>query len=548
MTERAIRRPSSSVHQPASEETFDQISHILDQPPTDEQVLVPVVEEPDQEVPPPSRRLKPRSTATAPRRWMFVGAGLVGALVVFTVFQTLSGGTSQALPPSVTLGDAGGLAQVPTATIGNAAPVTTSATAPLPVAPPEAPIQSTVSPDRPVPTISSVSSNATPVVALAPPATLRDILITYVPDRSPHTGQSLDVLVKRLRAPLGFKCEQQPFDQFVASMEDLTEAPIIVDGESFVSRKTVLGKGITFDAGEMPLGRAIAGSLRSAGLKISIDDGYMRITARVDAPDDAPRFAKHEVSDLLNLGARKSNLAQLIRQFVSPSIWQASGGTAEMALTGDVLMVEGASTQVHHEVRRFCERLRTNRGLARLSSAGVRRWQPAWRMARTSLNRPVSLHIAQAIPFDDALRRLASASETVIWPDWQALNALTITPESRLRIEAEEASLESVLDALCTELSICYRVTGDNVLELTTQKDSSQEWETVFHRVDELLVPSTGFTPQDLIALIYDEIGSEWFAPGRGAIEYDAESRCLIARLPQPQQRVVNKLLLSLQA
>jgi hypothetical protein len=156
-----------------------------------------------------------------------------------------------------------------------------------------------------------------------------------------------------------------------------------------------------------------------------------------------------------------------------------------------------------------------------------------------------TVHLADAMRLDQALRRLSKLSETHVFADWAALSEIAVHPTDRIKINADQAPLIEIVDALCQQIGGDCLIVSRDVLQITSRESAAQSWQTVFHPVDHLIGSSerSQATPQELIASIYDEVGSEWFSSGRGAIEFDTASHCLIVRLPQPQQRLVDRLL-----
>ena len=363
------------------------------------------------------------------------------------------------------------------------------------------------------------------------------------PSGEPQETDGTDLLV-RLQTPLpGIAIAGAPLNQTVRSIEDYAAFSVTFDVDTMSALGIPLNKPVNLRVTETTLGQALDAVLASCGLKPLLRDNGVWVTGAGQATD-TPRPVKYSVADLTASGKTPgTELAKWIPQMIAPETWKENGGIGTIQVKGDSLEVTQTDA-VHLQILDFCERLRVARGLAPRSGQPAARFTLVPRRVRAAacLDQPVSVNFFRPTPLRRVLTELEQTSETQISVNWLALENEGKKPTLPAVLTVAQIPLEQALAQMLEPLGLTYRAVDARTIEVTTRAAADSHFEREFYRIGDLL--DAGKKAPNLIAHLRQVGKGSWNSEGgKGFVQFDEPSRCLIVFQTQSSQAEIARLL-----
>jgi hypothetical protein len=250
----------------------------------------------------------------------------------------------------------------------------------------------------------------------------------------------------------------------------------------------------------------------------------------------AVRTIKCPIDDLTGGdAARAQQLIEIITALAAPETWKSAGGVGSLSVQGKELVVENTEP-AFGEVLHVCERLRQARGGRIKSVFPEELFALERRTARAAakLDQPLTLNFGQPTLLVKILDRLAEETGTQILVDWQAAGEIGWPPDCDATVTLERTPLRDALQKLLGPMDLTFRVIDAKTIQVTTPKSLESKPEIEAYQASDLAA-----SPDDaktLLQRITDALGDD-------PLRWDAPSKTLLARLPQPDQEKLAALL-----
>ncbi|HEU0069326.1 MAG TPA: hypothetical protein VFQ26_08730, partial [Nitrospiraceae bacterium] len=390
------------------------------------------------------------------------------------------------------------------------------------------------SPKDPEDSDSAVTEAAPPATDSAAPsdaaAPEREILVERPEPRV------VDIESRLTDRMAGIELDGQPLVKFLRLMSDFSTIPITLDADSLPWSKLTPASPIKLVRQGATAADVLTAALESHGLHFVVDGDQLFVTRR-PKESTGRRSVRLDVTDLTSEDSgRLQKLGLAITEMVAPDSWSTRGGSGTIAFEGSTLIVEQQET-VLLEVLAFCEKLRVARGLPTRSpyDAQLFRLDSRTQRAAAKLRQPISLTYIRPALLQRILDRVGEATGTYLLVDWKAVGEEGWNTAAETQFTVADKPLSEALQTLLGPMGLTYRVVDESTLQITTPAALQARLETEFYRLDGLL---KGSSPEDLLSGVQAAVGPEHFAEhgGGGHVAIDAESKCLLALLPQPQQ------------
>ncbi|HEX5106427.1 MAG TPA: hypothetical protein VFV87_21560, partial [Pirellulaceae bacterium] len=346
----------------------------------------------------------------------------------------------------------------------------------------------------------------------------------------------------RLADPLpGIETSGTPLADFLQIISDLSTIPITLepDGLPLVRRTVESPVVLTADEGRnTTVGRALATGLARHGLEYVASDDQLLV--RLVEPEKLPLLG-YPVKDLAADEQQMADLGEMLQALIEPDSWEASGGEGALAVdaTSGKLNISQRRA-VHAQLLIAFEKLRTARKLP-LQSTGYDPglFQLATRSARAKarLETPITLNFSQPTPLVRIVDYLGKAGGVRILIDWRDIAGAGWNPDGEATLLADKQPLSAALDALLDPMDLTWRIVDGRTIQVLTPETHGSRVELEFYSASGLLAADA--TGGALLAKVRAALGEGHFREtgGPGELHYDAPSQCLLAALPQPQQR-----------
>lgn len=342
----------------------------------------------------------------------------------------------------------------------------------------------------------------------------------------------------RLADPIdGIDTGGAPLVKFLDLMSQLSTIPITLPPESLAQVQATANSPVSLVLRDANVEKVLQGGLAELGLKFEVRGEQLVI---VPAPKRGagPLTVGLAVEDLAPDAASLDALAEQIRRFVAPDAWTAAGGEAKIDTRKGKLDIF-ATQAVQFEVHVFCQKLRVARGLPPRSKLSPALFALATRSEQSAakLSVPVRATFHAERPLTRILSHLEQAAGITLLVDWEALIAEGWPPHSTTAIVVVNQPLSTALDELLGPLDLAYRAIDENTIQITSRAALESRPELEFYPVAAQI--DGGADPEKLVTGLKTKLGDELFAAADGTseIEFDAASKCLIARVPQAFQR-----------
>jgi hypothetical protein len=351
----------------------------------------------------------------------------------------------------------------------------------------------------------------------------------------------------RLQDPLAdLDVPDTSLGNFVRMISGLSTVPITVRPEALVNSKLSLAADVSARAEDTTIGEALAAALSPLKLALAVN-GPDVIIDRRGAIGGELRIAKHAVADLVDSSrGNAEDFLRLLRTVVASRSWSDHGGDGRAAfMNGELILNQ--SEHAHFEALYFFERLREARGLAPRSRYVAKLFpvnQSRRQLGEAMLSSALLLRTKRPTDFSDVVWQLSQRTGYQIVVDWQSLVAEGWLPETQVNLSGKARSLAAALDELLLPMGLTYRVIKADLLQITTVAAELTYADIEFYPVADFL--DRGAVPRTLIEQLKQHVGAGYFEPpAPGAAAFDADSQCLIVRLPQSKQPLVTDFLAS---
>jgi hypothetical protein len=248
------------------------------------------------------------------------------------------------------------------------------------------------------------------------------------------------------------------------------------------------------------------------------------------------RRAAYDVSDLAGNDDQTQTLAKLVVTLIAPDSWADRGGGGTLTVTDQAFDIEQTEAG-HFDMARFLDRLRAARGLLPRSELAdeLLDLSPAFVRAGSDLSSPVSANFPAPTDVARVVEYLGSEIDMNLIVDWPTTARANWLRSTQSTLSAEEQPLSKLLDNWLDPAQLGYRVLDRQTIQITSTAELERHPEIEIY-------PLKGDTEPNAAQIIQDlkvHLGPALFTDsgGSGEIVFEPESRTLLVRLPQPQQR-----------
>jgi hypothetical protein len=341
----------------------------------------------------------------------------------------------------------------------------------------------------------------------------------------------------------GIETPGTPLVDFLQVISDYSTIPITLQPDALPLVRISAETPITFKAANTTVGASLADALRPLKLEyVAVDD---QLIVRLAEPRP---YAVIEVQarDLAGDESQLAELAELLKALIEPASWDQSeqAGSMEIDSAKNVLRVRN-SRAVQAQVLLASDRLRVARGKAPVLKLDPGIFQLDTRVARAlgPLETPISLNFRQSARLLTVLDHMGKAAGVRILVDWQDAATVGWNPAAEAKLVADKQPLASALDALLDPLDLTWRIVDGRTIQVVTPQRLAERVELELYKVDTLVAGDEA--GESLVAKIRAALGEAAFRDGggNGELRFDAESKNLLAALPQPKQRELEELL-----
>jgi hypothetical protein len=385
--------------------------------------------------------------------------------------------------------------------------------------------------EEPAAPASAVAASPPPAPDSAPPRPL-----------APRPPPREVDLTRRLADPLvSLETAGTPLADFVQLLSDMSTIPITLE---LPFAPATAESAVALRLSDTTVGGALKAGLANLRLEyVVVDD---QLVVRRQEPAKPTAFTQ-SVRDLTGGDAdRLTELVEMLKAVVAPAEWEADGGGTLVADAGKSSLVITHRRAVQFEVLMALEKLRAARRppLAHVLKLDPSLFKPASRstLAKAALTRPISLNYSQPTRLMTILERLGEAAKVRIVVDGVDVAGAGWNPAGDAKLLVSNQPLSAALDALLEPLDLAWRVIDGQTIQVVTPARLAAQGEFELYPVDDLLKGGDG---EALVVRAKTALGEGNFreAGGGGEIRYDAGSQCLLAWLPQGEQRELEGLL-----
>jgi hypothetical protein len=331
---------------------------------------------------------------------------------------------------------------------------------------------------------------------------------------------------------------------FAQVMSDLSAIPVTLDLDALAQANLSPETPIRIRQVDTTVEQVLSAALRPLGLDHATGVGHLTVTSPAARSGDL-RQITYDVADLAQGDAEGlAALERLILELAAPDSWMAAGGPGVLK-AGEQSLVVRQSPAVHFRALQLLEKLRVARGLEPRSgySSSFFRLESRRAQALAVLNAPVSFNFSEPRRLQQILERLGEAASARILVDWQAAYEVGWSTEAEATLVVDGQPLAVALERLLGPMELSWRIVDEATLQVTTPRMQASRVELEFYPVGDLVNDQGG--ADELLQRLRNHLGEGAFrgAGGDGVLRFDAESRCLLAALNQPQQIALARFL-----
>lgn len=405
--------------------------------------------------------------------------------------------------------------------------------------------------EPPTDQVVRVEPQGTPPSEMVPPED--ETPAPQAPEEAPveQPADNAIPVVQRLQTPLpGISMTNTPLHLAIRAIENYGSLLVTYDLDTMSAMNVALDQPVSEQELDVTVGKALDVVLASCGLKAVARDNQLWVTGAAQA-SEAPRTVRYTVADLTSPrgGTPAAELAAWIPRLIAPETWQANGGTGTIQVNSGVLGVTQTDA-VHLQVLVFCERLRVARGLSPRSGRPARLFPLATRRARAAsvLQQPVTVNFFRPTALRRVLQELDTRCDALAAANWLALAEEGKSPALPTSLSVAQTPLAGVLDQMLQPLGLDYRAIDERTIEVTTRAAADAHFEREFYPIRDLL--KAGETAPSLIDRVREQVdaGTWQSNGGKGAVQFDEPSRCLIVLQTQRGHVAIEQYLTGLHA
>jgi hypothetical protein len=348
---------------------------------------------------------------------------------------------------------------------------------------------------------------------------------------------------KRLADPLpAIETAGTPLADFLQLMSDISTIPITLE---LPFPPATPESPVVLRLTNATVGTALKEGLAPLRLEFVVSDDQL-IVRRGEPNPFLP--VSHDVKDLTGSDeTQMGELAELLKAVIEPGSWGEEAGNGSITVDpkkGALVILHRRAVQ--GQVLVAIEKLRRSRtpplahkwkldpALFKLDSRSA--------LARSRLEKPISLNYSQPTRLTSILERLQEAAGVRIVVDWHDIASAGWNPAGEATFVVSNQPLAAALDALLGPLDLTWRICDGQTLQVVTPARLAGQGELEFYQVGELAADEA--SGEALVNKARAALGDGVLASGgNGEIRYELEGQCLLAWLPQPKQRELEALL-----
>jgi hypothetical protein len=349
----------------------------------------------------------------------------------------------------------------------------------------------------------------------------------------------------RLAEPLpAIEINNTPLVDFLQEMQNFCTVPITLrpDGLGMVKLTPFSADTpLTWQGKATTVHEAIQSAVAPLGLEARLEADQLVIDIA------SPQLAtlRLSITDLTGGDeSRASEVAALMQALIAADTWKDDEAGPSITVGKDELQIK-QHRQSLAECVLLAEKLRIARGLRTQTKFDAKLFELATRQQKAAapLAVPITLNYSQPTPVMRVVERLGKMANVRILIDWQALSSAGWNPDGEVTLTVEKQPLAKTLDDLTGRMELTWRIVDARTLQITSPLALAERTEFELYPVGKKLVDEAG--ANQFIGKLRSAIGNEHFrdAGGRGELRFDLAGKCLLATLPQPQQKQLAALL-----
>jgi DNA-directed RNA polymerase subunit RPC12/RpoP len=332
-----------------------------------------------------------------------------------------------------------------------------------------------------------------------------------------------------------------PLADFLQTISDLSTIPITLEPEGLAFVKSSPMSPVTLKATNTTVGKALDEALRPLQLQHVVADDQLVVTL---AEPPGGIMINYPMDDLTEGSEQQAQqLAEWATALVDPASWKDSEENGASLTPGVDAFAVQAPNRTHARLFFLCQKLRVARGLTPKGKhdAALFRLQTRSAKAHEFLAVPITINYSQPTLLGDILRRLGETAKIRILVDWQALSREGWNPDGEATLVVEGKPLSAALDALLSPMDLAWRAVDEQTLQVTSAAALEKTPELEIHPAGDLA--SDAAAGEALLARLRGALAIPEEESAEFAIRFDPVSRSILASLPQPRQRDVERLL-----
>ncbi|MEX2027007.1 MAG: hypothetical protein WEH44_06895, partial [Pirellulaceae bacterium] len=296
---------------------------------------------------------------------------------------------------------------------------------------------------------------------------------------------------------------------------------------------------VSLKAENTTIGKALTLALAPLHLEYTIADDQLVVSLSGKLADRS-----FPVDDLTNkTDEQAQQLAEWATALVDPEIWKDAEEEGASLTPGAEQFAVRASDRTYAGLLLLMEKLRVARGLTLRTKqpAEVFRLESRSARARAKLATTLSLNYSQPTLLTIVLRRLEKEGQFRILVDWRALAAEGWNADGEGILSVENKPLGEALSELLAPMDLTWRAVDDESVQVTTLSAAAQSLELEVYPAGKLAADAAA--GEALLARLRSALPATGSEEAAGVLRFDPVSGCILASLPQQQQRMVEKLL-----
>jgi hypothetical protein len=370
----------------------------------------------------------------------------------------------------------------------------------------------------------------------------------------PRPAARLISIPTRMNDPIpGLKisADEVPLADFLQTMQDFSTIPITLEPDNlWVFKQTAVTPVPAFEGENLKFGPVLASVLTQMGLEAVVEDEQLIVRKPELTRDKMTKELKlrqreYDVRKLTHEDEKQATeLAERVMSLVEPGTWGDDDDETACALTpGKTTFVVRHRLSAHVQFLMLLEKLRVARGLTPLSEgydADTFRLDTRTEKAAARLAAPIKLTFNQPTPLVKVCQSLSKLGKVRILVDWRSIAHSGWNPDAEVTLKVDGKPLSEALTALLEPMDLAYRVVDGKTIQIVSPQFLAEHLELEVHPVKELVASQEQIEP--LLARVRGSL-TEGAAEPPGQLWLDAESKSLVAMLPQPKQQLLTRLL-----